>query len=300
MADIGDIALETGGYLAAGAAIEAAAYGITKMTSKATLYVRLKGISSGSLIPQINEDVFALRSLLKKKGKQSEKLASRAGKATSQASVAANAAMGKMSEAALGAEMLTKGFVPVEVQYNPATLTFNTVGGKIRNYTAMGNENMNAMSSTDKQTSTYMSVQLVYENINTADAFGSSSLNANASDLINTGASVIKNLFGDGYSVKKPVEGLLSLLLTKETRQVIFVWNNMFFHGELVSARANFSMFNKLGHPISATVSLEIQQSNGNATFASDKQYWNDAFDQVYITPGAIKRDNLVKTLLDR
>ena len=280
--DIGDIALETGGYVAAGAAMEAAAYGMNKLTSKATLYVRLKGYSLGSLIPQVNEDVFALRTLSKKRRKQSEKLASRAGKSTSQATVVASAAMGKMSEAALGAELLTKGFLPVEVQYNPSSLQFRTVGGPIHTYTAMGNETMNAMSTTDKKTSTYMSVQLVYENINVADAFGSSSMSTNVSDVISTGASVLKNLFGDGYSVKKPVEGLLSLLLTKETRNIIFVWNNMFFHGELVSAQADFTMFNKLGHPIRANVTLEIQQSNSDNLFASDKQYWNDAFDQVF------------------
>ena len=282
MSDIGDAALETGAYIAAGAEIEAAAYGITMMTAKATLYVRIMGMSLDMTGSQINEDVSGLRSLLKKKNKQSEKVAARAGQSTNQAAVAANAAMQKMSDLEMGAAMLTKGFIPVEVQYNPSSLQFNTVGGKIRNYTAMGNEQMNAMSSTDKQTSTYMTVQLVYENINVSDAFGSSSLGTSASDIIDTGASVLKNLFGDGYSVKKPVEGLLSLLITKETRQVIFVWNNMFFHGELVSAQANFTMFNKLGHPIRATVQLQIQQSNGNATFASDKQYWNDAFDLVY------------------
>ena len=178
--------------------------------------------------------------------------------------------------------MLAKGFIPTQVQYNPTSLMLRTVGGKIRQYQAMGNETMNAMISTDKKTSTYLSVQLVYEAIDNADAFGSSSLGMNVDDVVDATKSFLKNSFKGGYSVKKPVEGLLSLMMEKESRQVIFVWNNMFFHGELISANAQFTMFNKLGNPIKATVNLEIQQSNGNALFASDRQYWNDAFDKVY------------------
>ena len=74
----------------------------------------------------------------------------------------------------------------------------------------------------------------------------------------------------------------MSLLMLKPTRQIIFVWNNMFFHGELLSVDANFTMFNKLGHPIRAVVNIQIQQSNNNATFKSDLEYWDEVLDTVF------------------
>ena len=56
----------------------------------------------------------------------------------------------------------------------------------------------------------------------------------------------------------------------------------MFFHGELISVNANYTMFNKQGHPIRAVVEMQIQQNNNNATFKSDLAYWNDVFDEAF------------------
>ena len=274
-------------YTAAAAGLEAGSRALKAMTSKATLYVRLMGgpdvDTSGA---SVNEDVSALRTLLKRRNKGSESLASRAGQMVTSAELGANAVKVKMSEAELGAAMLSKGFLPIEVQYNPSSLHMYTVAGTIRNYTAMGNQNMSSITSTDQEASTTLSVQLVFEDVNVSDAFGASSLAMNTSAIINTAVSTAVNLFGDGYSVKKQVEGFVSLLMTKETRHIIFCWNDMFFHGELTAVDANFTMFNKLGHPIRATVTLQIQQTNTSASFASDKQYWDDAFEAAFAEKG--------------
>lgn len=276
-------------YFAAAGALQAGAYGLSLLTSKATLYVRLmNGPGVDTTGSAVNEDVSSLRSLLKKRNKTSESIASRAGQVVTSASLTAKAVQAKMSSAEMGAAMLSKGFLPMEVQYNPSSLQMNTVGGTIRKYSAMGNESMGAITSSDEPTSTFLSVQLVFEDINLADAFGSSSLALNADAAVDMAASTIKNFLGDGYSVKKPVEGLISLLMLKQTRQVIFCWNDMFFHGELIRVDANFTMFNKLGHPIRATVDLSIQQTDSNAAFVSDKQYWDDAFDAAFASKSLI------------
>lgn len=281
--DVGEMAA----YTAAGVALEGGSKLLASMTSKATLYVRLMGANyndtSGAAI---NEDVSSLRSLLKKRNKGSEAVAERAGQMVTSAQLGAKAMQAKMSEAEMGAAMLSKGFLPMEVQYNPSSLQMHTVGGTIRKYTAMGNDNMGSVTSTDQATSTYLSVRLFFEDVNLSDAFGASSLAPNASQVIDNVKSIATNLLGDGYSVKKPVEGLISLLMMKETRQVIFCWNDMFFHGELIQVNANFTMFNKLGHPIRATVDIQIQQTNANASFASDKQYWDDAFEAAFKEKG--------------
>ena len=182
--------------------------------------------------------------------------------------------------------MMATGFVPMRVQYNPTTLRMNTVGGRITKYTAMGDQNPNAVQNTDKKTSTYLSVQLVFEDIENTDAFGVTTLFSDAapsaSQLVGAGIGLATSIFTEGYSVRKQVEGLISLLMLKRTRQVIFVWNDMFFHGELLSVDANYSMFNKKGNPIKATVDMQIQQTNANATFKTDLDYWNEVMDQAF------------------
>ena len=57
----------------------------------------------------------------------------------------------------------------------------------------------------------------------------------------------------------------------------------MFFHGELISVGINYTMFNKNGHPIKATVDMQIQQTNGNATFKSDMDYWNEVLNTAFV-----------------
>lgn len=271
-----------GSSINAASAKEAEAKGIETLASKATLYVKMLGWEIDSTGSKTNEDIEALRSLVKERDKSSSKLAARSGKVTKQMDIKADASKAKMTSAQINAAMLAKGFIPVQVQYNPSSITMNSVGGNIKNFETMGNEKLNSMTSTDKQTSTYLSVDLIYEDINVADAFGSQSLDTKGLEGGDKKVFKEDDEFSDVYSVKKPVEGLLSLMMEKETRQVIFVWNNMFFHGVMTSVSVNFTMFNKIGMPIKAKVSLQIQQSNTDESFASDRQYWDSAFDTAF------------------
>ncbi len=267
------------------AVLAAGAEALKQVTAKATLYIRIIGRefndTSGATT---NQDVAALRNLLKKRKKTSKNAAKAAGSSSgSVTSLAAEGVDNKMTEAEMAAAMLSIGFMPMDVQYNPATLRMNTVGGNIQKYTAMGNENQNTLTSTDKKTSTYLTVQLVFEDINNDDAFGlSGEISLSASSAVNKVGAIASEALAGGYSVRTPVEGLISLLMLKRTRQVIFVWNDIFFHGELISVDANFTMFNNLGHPIKATVDMQIQQTNSNATFKSDLQYWDDVLDLAF------------------
>ena len=282
MFNVNSMAKASGFSINAASAKEAEAKGIETLASKATLYVKMLGWEIDATGSKTNEDIEALRSLVKERDKSSSKLAARSGKVTKQMDVKADASKAKMTSAQINAAMLAKGFIPVQVQYNPSSITMNSVGGNIKNFETMGNEKLNSMTSTDKQTSTYLSVDLIYEDINVADAFGSQSLDTKGLEGGDKKAFKEDDEFSDVYSVKKPVEGLLSLMMEKETRQVIFVWNNMFFHGVMTSVSVNFTMFNKIGMPIKAKVSLQIQQSNTDESFASDRQYWDSAFDTAF------------------
>ncbi len=274
-------------YAAVATASELAGKAINMLTAKATLYIRLLGLgnhdSSGATT---NQDVGALRTLKKGRNKASEKLASRAGEQINQAKLTVEGAKVKATEVETAVSMLASGFMPLRVQYNPTSLKMHTVAGTITQYKGMGDDNMNSVQNTDKKASTYLTVQLIFEDINNSDAFGASTLSeggASLSNAVDMAKSVAVNTFSDGYSVKKQTEGIMSLLMMKRTRQVIFVWNNMFFHGELISVNINYTMFNKNGHPIKATVDMQIQQTNGNATFKSDMDYWNEVLNTAFV-----------------
>ena len=271
----------------AAAAIALGAKGLEMAKAKATLYIRIVGgeyqDSSGA---NTSDDVAALKTLLKRRKKKGKEAAKRAGQSVDQATIVAEGVENKLAEAETTATMMSAGFLPMEVQYNPASLQMQTVGGALEKYTAMGNDTNNSLVATDKKTSTYLTVQLVFEDINVNDAFGAATQESgvvggasNAADMV---VSNVTTLTGDGYSVRRQVEGIISLLMLKRTRQMIFVWNNMFFHGELLSVDASYTMFNKQGHPIRALVNMQLQQTNANACFASDLEYWDEVLDTVF------------------
>lgn len=269
----------------------AAAFGMSKLKSMATLYIRDMDVDdkvNASAGLGSNADISALKTLKKRRNKSSSKLGEAAGQLVPLVGLTVDRVKMAMGEAELDMMMSAKDYRGFEVQYNPASLRMNTVGGTVVKYSAMGNENMNSIYSTDKKTSTYLSVQLIFEDINISDAFGSSTLSLDASSMINMGESIATNLFGGGYGVRTQVEGIISLLMTKRTRQIIFVWSDMFFHGEILSVDANYTMFNKTGSPIRATVDIQIQQTASNATFASDNAYWNDAFDAAFTAKNSL------------
>ncbi|MBQ9866295.1 MAG: hypothetical protein IJM34_04680 [Lachnospiraceae bacterium] len=278
--DAGSMAAEFG----AATAIGAAAKGLEMAKAKATLYVRMLGRYNDTTGSTTNQDVSALKGLLKMRKKKGKAAAKRAGEAVMEADIIEEGTQIKLSEAELAAEMLTIGFIPVPVQYNPASISMQSVGGAIEKYTAMGNDSPNSLVSMDKKTSTYLTVDLIFEEVINSDAFGSTTMEnggVNISNGVDMAKDMVANLSGN-VSVRTRVEGLISLLMLKRTRQIIFVWGNMFFHGELLSVNANYTMFNKKGNPIRATASIQIQQTNGNATFKSDTAYWDEVLDDVF------------------
>ncbi|MBR6257321.1 MAG: hypothetical protein IKR23_08080 [Lachnospiraceae bacterium] len=280
--DLGSAAAD----FAAATAIGVAAKGLEMAKAKATLYVRMLGENNDTTGATTNQDVAALKGLIKTRKKKGKKAAQRAGAEVTEEEIVEEGVEIALSEAELAMEMLAIGFIPVPVQYNPTTLSMQTMGGTIEKYTAMGNESPNSLVSHDKKTSTYLTVELIFEQINNMDAFGSAAMDdpmgaVNISNTVDMAEDMVLNSLG-GASVRTQVEGLISLLMLKRTRQIIFVWGNMFFHGELLSVDARFTMFNKIGNPIKAVASIQIQQTNGNATFKSDMEYWNEVLDEVF------------------
>ncbi len=194
-----------------------------------------------------------------------------------------NAVMAKMKGAAKEQELIAMqkamtSFVGMTVQYNPSTIQFSAVAaGDYTNFTGPADAGVRQTVNVNRPSSITMKVQLIFDKINQLNAFSI----YNQGFSFGTAASAVTNFVRE-YTVQPQVEGLISLLTMENTRQVIFIWSEMFFHGELQGVEASYTMFNKKGKPIRATVDLMIKQSDTANSFPSDSEYWNSAFTKAW------------------
>jgi hypothetical protein len=131
-----------------------------------------------------------------------------------------------------------------------------------------------------------MTVPLIFEEIHDTDAFiwdkqnavfrGSLKEKLQSSSL----ASVIKD-----YSVKKQIDGILSLVSSQLTRNVVFNWGQQSVTGMIQSEEAEYTMFNTSGNPIMGRVTLKI----GVTHFAKEE----NAFDELF----AVKHSNVMESV---
>ena len=228
---------------------------------------------------QINKSVSALRKLAKQRN--AGKVSSRMGKLGGQVQTAEqlDASFSQAKEQANETDLCLaeKNFLRMDVQYNPSSISFSTSAGRQKDFKPMGDSGAQQLIVIDRKATTLMNVQLVFEDVNSQDAFIRENLNPNVGNLKDMAADVVTKLAG-GYSIKDKVEGLVAILTFNRTRNIIFVWADMFFHGQLNSIDATYTMFNKKGEPIKATVNLTIRQAASGDEYLSDNEYWNEAF----------------------
>lgn len=178
-------------------------------------------------------------------------------------------------------------YIPIQVQYNPSTLQYHSdLGGRRRISQVEGvGAGGDGQSIKDIPKNTELSCTLVFEKINVNDAFiqASEGWNASIGNVTSTVGDAVKKLTGgsnsEPYSVRKEVEGFLSILSTMYTRDVIFFYGKICFHGEITFANATYKMFNKKGDPIYAEVAIRIRQNNLNHY---DRGRWKDSFDAIF------------------
>lgn len=172
------------------------------------------------------------------------------------------------------------GYHVLKVKYNPSKIHFESRAGSFIH----PGPGANTLTQVTMPAETSMSVELLFDEENHADAFlfekvTNLSVGAAVSDV----AGVVKNVAGEGYTVKPLVEALMGMLTQSETRQVVFYWSQMAFAGEVTNIDAVYTMFNPIGNPIRATVRLTIQQGE-HGTIRERKRegnYWNQAFDKL-------------------
>ena len=195
-----------------------------------------------------------------------------------------------VQQASLTATMASNNYSVMEVQYNPRSISISGNSGSMLRRPTSGDMGNQPVGITSKVSRLQLTVELIFEDINVSDAFHLEGLSMNAEELMKTAVSMgINTIKGGGFSVKKQCDGLMSLLNYKKLKQVVFVWGDMFFHGELTNVDVRYEMFNKLGNPILARVRLVLEQNDSEASihYASDEDQWNDAID-IAFGPGLL------------
>lgn len=199
-----------------------------------------------------------------------------------------SAAEGALGAVLPGAEWA--GAVPIaaardrrmEVQYNPASISFAANAEPMAATYLQSNVEQGVPSQLSRPPSVVMRVDLIFDAVNVKDAFMLEKFRvASVNDIAASAAGVAKALTG-GYSVQPQTNGLLAAALDEASRLVTFCWADLCFTGELTETRAQYIMFSVSGQPIRSKITLQIAQEVAED---SDVSYWDKAFDTCF-APG--------------
>ena len=270
---------------------------------KAILFVQKRKLSYGGADKSTNKNknIAALRNVTKA-GKSSS-IAKRMSKMKPGQIIGVDEMSGIQSQKKQSAEeaetaLAQENFLRFEVQYNPNTISTRTSAGRYPEYRAMGDSGNKQFFMVEREATTYLDVQLIFEDVNVQDAFLTENLNPTVGNVLEMAGNIARTANDDNHTIKNEVEGLISLLVRHNTREVVFFWSEMFFHGVVESVDATYTMFNKLGDPIKATVNLTIRQAASGDEYKSDAEYWDKSFETIFQESGSVSgATNMAKRL---
>lgn len=204
---------------------------------------------------------------------------------TSDGAVIGRSGGGKMDRDTV-AETLGNAYTAMEVQYNPRSLSFNTMNGDkyFFNRPGMGSEGANILAKWQIPSQTTLSITLILEEINPANVFmwESEQLTggfSTAGSAVNSVSSIKNKWNGEKGTLRKKAEALLALLLSPATRDVFFIYSGTLFHGNLTKVKVDYKMFDKEGEPVLAEVLINIAQSD---KFVQDTERWEKLFSDYF------------------
>ena len=180
-------------------------------------------------------------------------------------------------------------YIPVQVQFNPSSISFQGMGGEIRRE-SVGGAGENQFQQFDTPSETTMSMELIFDDTNNKDAFMMDGEVPLLSDIASVGGLTqrieqgVTALQGKKYSVQDTTELFVAAMVQSFTRMVGFAWNKMIFWGELVGVNVQYTMFNKAGAPIRAKVTIQIRQDqavNGEEPYKTE-EIWEKAFEAMF------------------
>lgn len=213
--------------------------------------------------------------------------------------------MGLSESEAVGEIREMPDLATLEVDFNPSSLSISSQ--KEGAYLNEGVKGANAgLKSISVPGDVVLNLDLLFDDMSIQDAFMLDRLNfltvGNAEDTVR---NISRKVFGDRtglgkkeHSVRVPIEGIVALIKNTMTRDVMFIWSDMIFAGELSSVNAQYTMFNTSGNPVRGTVSISINQGSGFDKLADGggSVYWNAAFDKLFgVTDDNLSNNTLVK-----
>ncbi len=168
----------------------------------------------------------------------------------------------------------TDSYIPMEVQYNPSSIRLYSTGRGSGGY-MIGSNNVTQSAQLISQTN--MDFELIFEDINNQDAFDMTSMGFNVETIYD----MAKNIYGGPFSVINQVQGLLGLIHNVALQDMIFLWGDMGFKGNLTDVNVEYTMFNKDGNPIYAKVRMSMQHIY-DENDQDDKKYWDNVIKKVF------------------
>ena len=173
----------------------------------------------------------------------------------------------------------------LKVQYNPSSLTIQANAESIPFKTILQHVDNGVPAQNLRAPMVVLSVELVFDAMNTQDAFMMDRTRLSLDTLATDARAVAKEVNG-GYSVQPQTNGLLAMILRPSTKLVTFAWADMSFTGEVMEAEAHYTMFSPSGRPIRSVVRMNISQQ---VESAADAQYWENAMDEVFCEIGSFE-----------
>ncbi|MCD7805956.1 MAG: hypothetical protein LUH19_01290 [Lachnospiraceae bacterium] len=181
--------------------------------------------------------------------------------------------------AAVGISLGTKKtFV---VKFNPSSLHLSGYGGgRVSKTDYTDNKGEIAMAEGDLRIG--MDVKLLFDKTDPADAFMADNLNTSLTSIATNAAKAALSLAGkSNYSVQPEVEAFTAALHSEETRNIAFCWGSMRYEGILERVSARYTMFNTLGYPTRAEVTLSMVCVDNDVAMGNMgvwTQYYRKAF----------------------
>ncbi len=199
---------------------------------------------------------------------------------------------GKLGMSSLSSFTKGDGYDKVfKVQFNPSSLQISSLGGgdlvQKTDYSSKdGQGGKVAMELTKAHIE--MSVQLIFDSLSdNYKAFASDLANFSSTNLINEGLNLANNVVGEkllgnsGIGVQAAVEAFIAAVRNPGTRLVCFEWGDMYYKGELKSVNATYTMFDSVGRPVRAKVSMSIYLEDENIS-ERDLGVWEVAYHDAF------------------
>ncbi|MBQ7680051.1 MAG: hypothetical protein IJT34_09415 [Butyrivibrio sp.] len=172
------------------------------------------------------------------------------------------------------------------VQFNPSTLSLHARGEGFMPMLSYG-ENSQPGQDTKSKVRVYLTVQLVFDQVDPLDAFIQDKTNIAVTNVATGAAKTVMTVAGKKkVTVQETVEGFIAMLRSPNTRMVTFSWGQMYYQGVVNNVSAQYTMFNMQGQPIRAHVSLSIMCVDGSSSAAQMGEPWKSAFDSMSAAGG--------------